>query len=492
MKIAKISNNYTPFKMIKQVILFIENQWFSLNIDNPVDYRENHIFGNDRVLITFQSSELIQHLKNIKQFRTLPEIVDLEGFEKQMAQVGKDLRLYKKWTMLDALKYHDIAEPNFKLSKATIRDFLGYMAVLYEFLLNKDREEAKRFNDLENKVNRIIYRRQILGVPIDFNNVQSLCAQLEQDIYRTKNILQVKYRIFNPEHEDWQKQYLAGKGYKLIKSTLFTFKSWRNEDEICQLMYGMIRNQKDFDSLLYMHSHWGSNANAYPKYIGFGTITSRITMREPSFQNLRKSNRKVVIAESFHKLLYIDYSQFEAGILASLSGDKRLIDLYNTDIYKDLAKHVFDDETKRSDAKVIFYRYMYGDTTLNAKAQQYFRKFTELQAFKTKVDQDMQDHSKVGTSYANFRYRGEEQVNWALSHVIQATASLIYKRAVVRVFEELNRAKFLIPMHDGTVYQIAEMWYDQLKPKVEKIYMEEFEKVCPKIKAKVNTTEVFG
>lgn len=492
MKIAQILNNYIPFKMIKQVILFIENQWYSLNIDNPKDYRVNHIFGDDGVLITFQSSELIRHLKNIKQFRKLPEIVDLEGFEKQMAQVGKDQRLYKKWTMIDALKYHNIAEPNFKLSKTTIRDFLGDMAVLYELLLNKDVEETKRFSDLENKVNRIIYRRQLSGVPIDFTIVQSLCAQLEQDIYRVKNILQLKYSIFNPEHEEWQRQYLAGKGYKLIKSPLFTFKSWRNADEICLLMYGMIRNQKDLNSLLYMHSHWGSNSNAYPKYIGFGTITSRITMREPSFQNLRKSNRKVVVAEPFHKLLYIDYSQFEAGILASLSDDKRLLDLYNTDIYKDLAQHVFDDETKRSDAKVIFYRYMYGDTTLNAKAQQYFKKFNDLQAFKAKIDQEMEDNSKVGTSYANFRYRGEEQVNWALSHVIQATASLIYKRAIVRVFVELDRAKLLIPMHDGTVYQIADMYYDQLKPQIEKIYIEEFEKVCPKIKGKVEITDVFG
>lgn len=489
---VKAVNNYIPFKMTKQVILFIENQWYSLNIDDPEDYRENHLFGNDGVLISFQSPELIRHLKKIKQFRKLPEIVDLEGFEKQMAQEGKDLRPYKKWTMLAALKHHDIAAPDFKLSRTTIRDFLGYMAVLYVYLLDKDAEEAKRFNDLENKINSIIYRRQLSGVPIDFTIAQSLCAQLEQDIYRTKNILQMKYRIFNPEHEDWQKQYLTSKGYKLIKSPLFTFKSWRNEDEICQLMYKMIRNQKDLDSLLYMQSHWGAKANAYPKYLGFGTITSRITMREPSFQNLRKSNRRVVVAEQFHKLLYIDYSQFEAGILASLSNDEKLIDLYNKDIYKDLAQSVFDDETKRSDAKVVFYRYMYGDTTLNAKALQYFKKFPDLQKFKAKVDQDMQDHSKVGTSYANFRYKGEEQVSWALSHIIQATASLIYKRAVVRVFVELNRAKFLIPMHDGTVYQIANMWYDQLKPKIEKVYIEEFEKICPKLKGRVNITDVFN
>lgn len=491
MKMMNQANNYIHFKMTRRVLLYIHNQWYSLSIDNPKDYRENYIFGNDGLLITFQSPELIRQLKKIRQFRGLPEILDLEGFEKQMAQKGKDMRPYKKWTMLAALKYHGIAPSDFKLSQSTIKDCLGYMAVLYKYL-QKDTDEVARFTNLESKINQIIYRRQLLGVPIDLSIVQNLCADLEKQIYQTKNILQIKYRIFNPEHEDWQKEYLDGKGYRLIKSPLFTFKSWRNEDKVCQLMYEMIRNQKDMDSLLFMQSHWGGKANAYPKYLGFGTITSRIILREPSFQNLRKSSRKVVVAEPLHKLLYIDYSQFEAGILASLSDDSELIELYNKDIYKDLALAVFDDQDKRSDAKVIFYRYMYGDTTLNQKSQQYFNKFSKLQKFKEKIDKDMEEQAKVGTSQANFRSRGEDQVNWALSHIIQATASLIYKRAVVRVSVELGRAKFLIPMHDGTVYQIFDLWYDELKPKIEKIYLEEFARECPKVKGKVNVTDSFS
>jgi len=484
-------NNYTLFKMSRYAILFIENRWHSLNLDQREDYREDHRFGADEELITFQSQELLRYLKTKDRFKLIPKIVDLEGLERQISQEGKDIKSFKNWTMLAALKHHDITPLDFKLSSSTVRDFLGYMTVFYEFLLEKDAAETERFEDLERKINYIIYRRQLLGVPIDARIAQSLCTQLEKAIYNAKNTLQLKYRIFNPDHEDWQKQYLAKKGYKLIKSPLFTFKSWRNEDEVCLLMYEMIRNKKDLDSLLYMQSHWGATKNTYPKYLGFGTITSRITMKEPSFQNLRKSNRKVVIASANHKLLYVDYSQFEAGILASLSGDKHLISLYNTDIYTDLAKFVFSDETKRSDAKVIFYRYMYGDTTLSQKALQYFEKFTNLEAFKEKINQEMKDKAKVGTSYANYRCRGEEEVRWALSHVIQATASLIYKKAVVRVFTEVSRAKFLIPMHDGTVYEIANIGYDKLKPKIEKIYIEEFQRACPGIVAKVNTTDTF-
>ena len=477
--------------MKRTVVICIESQWHSRNLDLPEDYNETHVFGDDDMLITFQSSELIKHLKTIKQFRKWPDIVDLEGFEKHMAQEGKDLRRAGKWKMGETLKHYNISDFDFKLSHQTTKQFLGYMAVLYEYLLTQKPEERDRFCSLETEVNRLIYRRQASGVPVDMNLAATLCAELEKEIYRAKNELQLKHRIFNPENEHWQHSYLKEKGYKVVKSLLFTFKSKRNEDNISSLLYEMIRNQKDFDSLLFMQSHWGGRERAYPKYLGFGTITSRIILRNPSFQNLRKSNRKVVVADKFHKLLYIDYSQFEAGILASLSDDSKLIDLYNKDIYEDLATFVYADSKKRSDAKVIFYRYMYGDTTLGKKEQQYFKKFTKLQQYKQDIDKEMSEDHRIGTGFGNFRVRGQDEVTWALSHIIQGTASLIYKNALIRVSKEVDRAKFLIPMHDGTVYQISDMWYEGVKKQVEYIYVEEFKKICPKLDCKVNMKEIF-
>lgn len=477
--------------MKRVALICIESKWHSINLDNPDQYLETHIFGNDDLLITFQSSELIRHLKTLKQFRKWPEIVDMEGFEKQMAQEGKDMRQSEKWRMGETLKRHNISEADFKLSQLTARQFLGYMGTLYESMLLEKPEERERFENIEAEINKLIYRRQALGIPVNMNTAADLCADLEREIYRIKNELQLKYRIFNPENEQWQHKYLKDMGYRLVKSLLLTFKSKRNEDKICSLLYDMIRNQKDFDSLLFIQSHWGGKERAYPKYLGFGTITSRIILREPSLQNLRKTNRKVVVADRFHKLLYIDYSQFEAGILASLSDDNKLIDLYNNDIYEDLANFVYADHKKRSDAKVVFYRYMYGDTSLSAREQQYFKKFTKLQQYKQDIDKQLSKESRVGTKFGNFRVKGNEEVTWALSHVIQATASLIYKNALIRVSKEIERAKFLIPMHDGAVYQIFSLWYDVVKDQLETIYIEEFKKVCPKLNCKVNVKEVF-
>jgi DNA polymerase I-like protein with 3'-5' exonuclease and polymerase domains len=159
---------------------------------------------------------------------------------------------------------------------------------------------------------------------------------------------------------------------------MHSFKARQNEDVVCQLFYELIRNEKDIDSYLHMLSHWGGEERTFPTYYGFGTITGRITMRHPSIQNLRKNNRSVIIPDTGKRFLYVDYSQFEAGILASLSKDEILIKLYNTDIYSDLAEHVLGDKQNRNEAKIIFYRYMYGDDTLSKKAINYFLKLMSI------------------------------------------------------------------------------------------------------------------
>ena len=191
------------------------------------------------------------------------------------------------------------------------------------------------------------------------------------------------------------------------------------------------------------------------------------------------------------KFLYVDYSQFEAGILASLSNDSKLIALYNSDIYEDLAEKVLKDKDLRKEAKIIFYRYMYGDDSLNKAAKSYFQNFKELEKFKVKVEEELKEKKKIGTKYGNWRHASNEENIWALSHVVQSTASYIYKIALLKVQKEIKAAEFLIPMHDGTVYQINELEYNGVKAEIERIYKDAFKEVCPQIEPRLNCKEQF-
>lgn len=476
--------------MKKLVLAYIESEWYSMNIENSEDYIKKLDYSPSNLYITFQTSDLIREFKSMG-IETLPKIIDLESFDKQMSQEGKEIRDNGTWKALCFLRYHKVIDSEFKLSIENIKSFLEKIAFLYGRLLNKDEEEKRRFESIEIEINRLIFERQRLGIHIDIDKAKQRCAEIERKIYSIKNYLQLKYNILTPDNIESQKYYLEKNNYRIIKSYRYTFDINKKDDEVCGLFYELIRNEQDLDSLLFIVSHWGGKERTFPSFFGFGTITSRIILRQPSLQNLRKTNRDIIIPDSGKKFLYVDFSQFEAGILASLSKDTKLIELYNSDIYEDLAEKVLMNRALRKEAKIIFYRYMYGDDSLNKEAKNFFKNFKELEKFKIVVENELKEKNRIGTKYGNYRHASNENNIWALSHVVQSTASYIYKRALLKVQKEVKAAEFIIPMHDGTVYQINELEYDVTKTAIERIYKDVFKEICPQIEPKLNCSDLF-
>ena len=478
--------------MKRLILIYIESVWHSLNVDNFSEYSINQNFRRGDVLVTFQSSDLTRHLASQYPSRFPPSIIDLESLDKQMSQEGREFRDYKEWNLISSLKYHNLVESHFKVRESNIRETLEYMANLFLILSSKDLIEKERFDSIETPINKTLYERQMRGIKVDRDKAISRCANLEGYIYSIKNVLQLEYRIFSPQDKKQQISYLQSKGFKIEKSPLHTFNALKDRDKVCNLFYELIRSAQDLDSLLFISAHWGGEHRTNPTFLGFGTITSRIILRQPSLQNLRKRNRDIIVADAGMSLLYPDYSQFEAGILASLSDDEELITLYNDDIYTDLAEKVFDDKSKRGAAKITFYSYMYGGSFLNEKAKKYFAKFKNLEVFRSKVIKELLESRKIGTSKGNFRFiHDENESDWALSHVVQAHASLIYKNAVLRVRDELKEVEFLIPMHDATLYQVRSEYIEEYKEKIQTIYIQEFKKLCPKIQPKIHFDTFF-
>lgn len=476
--------------MKKLIVAFIESEWYSINIEDSDDFKKTLNYRPSDLYITFQTSDLIREFKS-RKIKTFPNIIDLESFDKQMSQEGKELRGYGGWKPLSFLRYHKVIDSEFKLSIENVKSFLEKLGFLYNYLLSKDEKEKIRFETIEIEINKLIFERQSLGVRINIDTAKKRCIEIERKIYSIKNDLQLKFNIFAPENIESQKDYLEKNSYRIIKSYRYTFEIHKKDDEVCSLFYNLIRNEQDLDSLLFIVSHWGGQEKTFPSFLGFGTITSRIILRQPSLQNLRKTNRDIIIPDNGMKFLYVDYSQFEAGILASLSKDSKLIALYNSDIYEDLAEKVLKNKDLRKEAKIIFYRYMYGDDSLVKEAKSYFQNFKELEKFKVEVEKELKEKKKIGTEFGNYRHASEEENIWALSHVVQSTASYIYKKALLKVQKEVNAAEFLIPMHDGTVYQINELIYDKTKAKIERIYKYTFKEVCPQIEPRLNCKERF-
>lgn len=483
--------------MSQFVIYLTGNGWYSLDIDND-KFIEYIALSPKHTYITFQVSDFIRYIKSENK-RFVPDIINLESLDKQFAQLGKDIVGYGKWHILKTLRREEIIKRDYRVNE--IEGFLSKIKDLYRKLIETNTNELQRFNDIESKINKIIHKTALQGIRIDFEIVKVRCEDLHRYLYQLKNKFQFEYSIFQPENTETQLQYLKSKNYKILNSCKRTISLLKNVDEVCNLFHEINKTDQDLKSLIYMTVRFGGKEFVHPYFIGFGTITSRIVIKEPALQNLRKRNRDIIIPNNGKKLLYIDYSQYEAGILAYCSGDKKLLHLYNEgDIYMDIVKNVLKENSsdKRQEAKILFYRFLYGDdfssnSKLKKAIESYFDNFTDLTKFKNQLIEQSVKDGFVKSINGNRRVLNIETKNiWILSHFIQSIASYIFKKSLIDVDEKVKKARLLIPLHDGALYEVDEQSFNGSEKQITKIFVDNLKLECPKlINANAETKDFF-
>tara|TARA_B100002049_G_C16082024_1_gene377677 strand:- start:245 stop:1705 length:1461 start_codon:yes stop_codon:yes gene_type:complete len=466
------------------IICFTNNRWYSLEVSSE-EFKENHSISSRNKYYTFQVSDLIRDLK-ARKIKKPPQIIDLESFDKQFSQQGKELLDFKNWHILKSLRKMEIIDFRYRVDN--LEDFLFKIKKLIFKLKDSASNELKRFKEIEIKISEIIYKTALDGIKIDRNILDEKCISLHRDIYSLKNEFQFYHNIFQPENYETQGKYLITANYRVIVSIEKTISLLRKSDELCGKFYKLNRLSKDLKTLLLLKSRLGGVDYVNPYFVGFGSITSRIIIKEPSLQNLKKENRNIIIPSKGKELFYIDYSQFEASILAHCSADKVLLKLINEqDVYSDIASKIYNTEINndsRKKAKILFYRYLYGDTfenkkELKTKVESYFRKFETLNKFKENLIRKAQENRIVNTRNGNFRKLDLNNDNtWILSHFIQSKASYIFKNAIIETFQNIKNARLLIPLHDGALYEIDIENSEKTKTQIRDIYTGVLQKEC--------------
>ncbi len=470
--------------MKELIICFTENKWYSLDISND-EFIECHSLSTKNKYYSFQVPDLIRELKRL-EFEVLPNIVNLESFDKQFAQRGKDLLDFKKWHVLKSLRRENIINSHYRIYE--LKDFLLKIKELICKLKEDSINESNRFSNIELEINKIIHKTSFDGIKIDIHILDKRCIDLHRNIYELKNEFQFSYNIFQPENFETQATYLKSNNYRILQSVERTVSLLRKSDVVCEKFNNLNRLIKDLKTLMMLKSRLGGIDFVNPYFVGFGTVTSRIIIKEPSLQNLRKTNRDIIIPNDGKELFYIDYSQFEASILAHFSSDITLLKLINTeDVYSDIVKKIYKKEVNdenRKEAKILFYRYLYGDTFENNSkfkklVDNYFNNFRALSIFKENLRKKSIEDGYVGTENGNLRKLDVNNENiWILSHYIQSKASLIFKKAIIETFKKIEKARLLIPLHDGALYEIDILDSENIKNQIIKIFTRNFQKEC--------------
>jgi DNA polymerase I len=214
-----------------------------------------------------------------------------------------------------------------------------------------------------------------------------------------------------------------------------------------------------------------SQTRIFPIVDSFGSITSRIYFKDPSLQNLAKRHRDILKPDAETVFSYVDYDQYEAGIMAALSKDKLLLELYAAgDLYEQAAEQIFPTQKKRKEAKRLFLSFAYGMKRKNliaaaveygaqpADAKKFFAQFSDLENWKTILWDEFKKNGRIGTSLGNYLYREEtgelsdKEKRSSVSQVVQGTASLIFKKMLLEL-SKLDSVQLKVPMHDAVLIQ---------------------------------------
>lgn len=227
--------------------------------------------------------------------------------------------------------------------------------------------------------------------------------------------------------------------------------------------------------------------NDYSKYVidnhlqvnynHYGSITNRVTMKEPNIQAMKKDRtRECIVAKEGHYLVELDYSQLDIFSLSMLSSDERLyqdlsegIDMHMERlkyIYKDLS--AIDIDTERSKIKQFSFQLQYGASiesmamstglpieTIRSLIQEENRRYGKVAQFKETIyrfNEEMKTHnSTLSLPYGTFK--AAKNGDTLVAHLTQGLGAYVLYYAVAKI---THYADILFTVHDSIVIELPE------------------------------------
>ena len=238
--------------------------------------------------------------------------------------------------------------------------------------------------------------------------------------------------------------------------------------------------------------------------------TGRLSSSDPNLQNIPirtatgREIRRAFIAEEGNVLLSADYSQIELRILAHMTEDADLIEVFKrgADIHRATAAKVFNvhealvTPDQRRAVKVINFGVLYGMSAFrlsqelsisNAEAKEfieaYFARYPRIQEYLDRTLQEARSTGKVRTLFGRVRYIPEiHNRSWtvrgnaermATNAPIQGTAADLLKLAMIALDRELTqqspRSEMLLTVHDEIVIEAPEAEVETVAPLVRSV-----------------------
>ena len=389
----------------------------------------------------------------------------------------------------------------------------------------KKHECEELFYQIEMPLMPVLAEMEMNGVRIDTNSLAETSKQL------TERMLTIEQRIYELAGEQFNiaspKQVgdiLFSKMKIIEKPKKTKTGQYVTSEEVLQQLrhkheiVGLILDHRGLKKLL------GTYIDALPKLINprtghihtsFNqtvTATGRLSSSDPNLQNIPvrgedgKEIRKAFVPEPGCLFFSADYSQIELRVMAHLSNDENMIEVFRegkdlhaataANIYKKPIDEVTRDE--RTKSKRANFGIIYGITVFGLAERLdiprdeakmlidgYFQTFPQVQDYMEQSKEVARQKGYVTTLFGRRRYlpdinsansvvRGFAERN-AINAPIQGTAADIIKVAMIHIFERFKeeniKSKMILQVHDELNFSVL----PEEKEKVEHIVLEEMQ-----------------
>ena len=385
--------------------------------------------------------------------------------------------------------------------------------VLTERLIEQGSE--KLFTEVEMPLVSVLVEVERNGFLLDVDALHALSKELERELDRiTERIAGLAGGEFNINSPKQLATVLFEKlGLKPVRKTKTGYST--DEDTLTQLaaqheLPSQILNCRSLSKLK------STYVDALPALIKPETkrlhtslnqtvaATGRLSSTDPNLQNIPVKGeyglriREAFIAPKGYELLCADYSQIEPRILAHLSQDPRLLEVFakGEDIHMATAMEIFSlpssqiTKDMRRAAKTVVFGIVYGISAFGlsqnigvpqAEAKKYIETFFErFSAVRALMDRNISAGKEKGyttTLLGRRRPIPELQSNdpvqrgfgerMAVNSPIQGTAADLIKIAMINVHkrlrEELPHTKMILQVHDELIFEVPEKELDEAK-----------------------------
>ena len=398
--------------------------------------------------------------------------------------------------------------------------------------------EVELFNNIEMPLVRVLADMELTGIKVDKDYLEEVKVELENSMSTLEkeiyDLAGCEFNIMSPQQlADILFVKLAIPYPKRVKNNKYS----TSKDILDKIRFvnPIVDKVLEYRMLSKLYSNYAvgllneirEDGRIHTIFTQTLTRTGRLSSISPNLQNIPARDdyarmiRKAFIPDDNSVLLSSDYSQVELRVFASMSNATQMIDAFKNDIdihtktASDIYHIPIEEVTKkeRRTAKAVNFGIIYGISSFGLSEDlgidmveakhfidNYLDAFPGIREYMEKEKEEAYKNGYV-TTLMN-RRRVIEELNsknymirtsgerMALNTPIQGTAADILKKAMVELYNEMNKkklkSKILLQVHDELIINVLDDEIDEVKKLTQEVMENAFKLEVP-LKVEIST-----